>query len=80
KKVINHCKAVRDVAVRIAEKADADIKLVEAGALLHDIGRGKTHSMNHGTSPWHLHLEKPFLKCATDVRTPADISLLPVNG
>ncbi|MFO7907019.1 MAG: hypothetical protein R6U98_30460, partial [Pirellulaceae bacterium] len=35
---------------------------------------------DHGTSPWHLHLEKPFVKCATNVRTPADISVLPVNG
>jgi len=45
--VINHCKAVRDIAVRIAEKTDADINLVEAGALLHDIGRSKTHSISH---------------------------------
>ncbi len=45
--VINHCKAVRDVAVRIAKKADADLKLVEAGALLHDIGRSKTHGILH---------------------------------
>jgi uncharacterized protein (TIGR00295 family) len=45
--VICHCKAVRDVAVRIAEKAHADIKLVEAGALLHDIGRSKTHGIQH---------------------------------
>ena len=47
KKVINHCKAVRDVAVKIAEKANADMKLVEASALLHDIGRSKTHGITH---------------------------------
>ena len=47
KKVIDHCKAVRDVALKIAKKAGADEKLVEVGALLHDIGRGKTHSINH---------------------------------
>ena len=46
-KVIEHCEAVRDVAVRIAEKACADIRLVEAGALLHDIGRSKTHGIKH---------------------------------
>ncbi|KYK28521.1 phosphohydrolase [Thermoplasmatales archaeon SG8-52-1] len=45
--VINHCKAVRDVAVKIAEKANADVKLVEASALLHDIGRSKTHGIRH---------------------------------
>ena len=47
KEVIDHCKAVRDVAVKIAKKADADVKLVEAGALLHDIGRSKTHGIRH---------------------------------
>ena len=46
--VIRHCKAVRDVAVRIARKAGANVDLVEAGALLHDIGRAKTHSIRHG--------------------------------
>ena len=47
KEVINHCKAVRDVAIRMAEKANANIRLVEAGALLHDIGRSKTHDIFH---------------------------------
>jgi uncharacterized protein (TIGR00295 family) len=46
--VINHCKAVRKVAVRIAKKAHANIPLVEAGALLHDIGRAKTQGIMHG--------------------------------
>ena len=46
--VINHCLAVRDVAVRIATKAHANLDLVEAGALLHDIGRSTTHGIRHG--------------------------------
>jgi uncharacterized protein (TIGR00295 family) len=46
--VINHCEAVRKVAVRIAKKAHANILLVEAGALLHDIGRSKTQGIMHG--------------------------------
>jgi len=46
--VISHCKAIRDLAVRIAKKANANIELVEAGALLHDIGRSKTHGIWHG--------------------------------
>jgi len=46
-KVIRHCKTVRDVAVRIAKRANADVKLVEASALLHDIGRSKTHGIRH---------------------------------
>ena len=45
--VIRHCIAVRDVAVKIARYAEADVKLVEAGALLHDIGRSRTHSIFH---------------------------------
>jgi len=45
--VIRHCKAVRDVAVKMAKKARADVELVEAGALLHDIGRSKTHGILH---------------------------------
>jgi len=46
--VIRHCKAVRDIAVRIAEKTNADVELVEIGALLHDIGRCETHGILHG--------------------------------
>ncbi|MDG6228709.1 MAG: HDIG domain-containing protein [Candidatus Thermoplasmatota archaeon] len=45
--VICHCKAVRDIAVRIAQKAGARVDLVEAGALLHDIGRAKTNTIRH---------------------------------
>jgi len=48
-KVIKHCMAVRDVAVKIAKKANADLKLVETGALLHDIGRSKTHGILHAS-------------------------------
>jgi len=46
--VIKHSESVRDIAVRIAKRANADLKLVEAGALLHDIGRSKTHGIYHG--------------------------------
>jgi len=46
--VIEHSRAVRDIAVKIAQKTGADLKLVEAGALLHDIGRSKTHGIMHG--------------------------------
>ena len=51
-KVVNHCKAVAKVATEIAEACknkglDVNVKLVEIGALLHDIGRSKTHSVHH---------------------------------
>jgi uncharacterized protein len=53
-KVIEHCRQVSAYAVKIARaiqkrqsKVNVDVKLVEISALLHDIGRSKTHSVNH---------------------------------
>ncbi len=51
-KVVEHCKAVADLAVRISEACrkkgtEINIALVRIGALLHDVGRAKTHSVNH---------------------------------
>lgn len=45
--VIEHCEVVAELAVKIAKRCGADPHLVEAGALLHDIGRCKTHSVGH---------------------------------
>ena len=45
--VIQHCKTVCKVAEKIAEKVGADVNLVRAGALLHDIGRSQTHGIYH---------------------------------
>lgn len=46
-RVIAHCEAVAGLAVKIARRCGADVPLVEAGALLHDIGRCRTHSIGH---------------------------------
>ena len=47
--VINHVLVVTDLALKIASRfPDADRALVEAGALLHDIGRARTHGILHG--------------------------------
>ena len=46
--VIEHCKKVREVALEIASCTDADKRIVEVGALLHDIGRSRTHGIEHG--------------------------------
>jgi len=51
-KVVEHCKRVSAFAVKIAnasqrKQPNVDIKLVEISALLHDIGRSKTHSVDH---------------------------------
>ena len=50
--VIKHCRAVARLAVQIAKKCaengvSVDLELVHIGALLHDIGRSKTHSVHH---------------------------------
>lgn len=45
--VVRHCVAVSALAVKIARKCRAKVHLVEVGALLHDLGRCKTHGMAH---------------------------------
>jgi len=50
--VIDHCEAVADLAIEIGEDCrnnglKVDLELIEVGALLHDIGRSKTHSVHH---------------------------------
>ena len=50
--VFKHCLAVADLALEMGSKLknrgfDVDLQLVEIGALLHDIGRAKTHSVHH---------------------------------
>ena len=51
-KVVAHAKAVSKVAVETAKTCQKkglkiDVSLVEIGALLHDVGRSKTHTINH---------------------------------
>jgi uncharacterized protein len=50
--VIRHVEAVSNLACEIAQACrekgyHVDLNLVEIGALLHDIGRSKTHSVHH---------------------------------
>ncbi|MBQ2831754.1 TIGR00295 family protein [Methanobrevibacter sp.] len=46
--VIEHSKAVYKKAMKIASNFDnADTDLIRKGALLHDIGRSKTHGITH---------------------------------
>lgn len=51
--VISHCQAVAEISLEIATQLKnrgfkLDLELVEAGALLHDIGRAKTNAVDHG--------------------------------
>ncbi len=46
--VIEHSKAVYNKAMKIASNFDnVDEELIKKGALLHDIGRSKTHDITH---------------------------------
>jgi len=46
--VIAHCMAVCSLALYFCEKSGADRELVKWGAMLHDIGRARTHGLDHG--------------------------------
>ncbi|MPN29858.1 hypothetical protein SDC9_177311 [bioreactor metagenome] len=61
--VIEHCKEVASLAIEIAEKAKAagqnvNLELVEAGALLHDMGRCRTHGISHAVEGFRLATSK----------------------
>jgi uncharacterized protein (TIGR00295 family) len=47
KRLMDHLWAVHDYAMEIAEKVDCDRELVEVGSLLHDIGRTRSHGIDH---------------------------------
>ncbi len=46
-RVMEHVVAVHDYAMEIAASMDCDRELVEAGSLLHDIGRARSHEIDH---------------------------------
>ncbi|HVP96062.1 HD domain-containing protein [Methanoregula sp.] len=88
-KVIAHCRAVCACAGEYARKTPlADPGLVTAGALLHDIGRGRTHSISHAQEGADILREKGFperlvriVECHTGAGLTADectlLGLLP---
>lgn len=47
---IGHCAKVAEKALEIAERTGAvlDLELVGRGALFHDLGKARTHGMEHG--------------------------------
>ena len=53
--VIRHCETVAELAAKIARACkerglNVDLQLVEIGALVHDIGRSKTHTVHHAVA------------------------------
>ena len=45
--IIEHVCTVRMIAMAMGKRSGADLRLVSAGALLHDIGRSKTQGLFH---------------------------------
>ncbi len=45
--VMRHVCVVNQVALAIARRCGADLELVNAASLLHDIGRSRTHGIGH---------------------------------
>ncbi|MDD1652956.1 MAG: HDIG domain-containing protein [Methanomicrobiales archaeon] len=46
-RVIGHCRAVCAVALSFSQSPVVDRELVREGAMLHDIGRSRSHSIAH---------------------------------
>ncbi|HLH85989.1 MAG TPA: tRNA (cytidine(56)-2'-O)-methyltransferase [Thermoplasmataceae archaeon] len=57
-RIINHVRTVDLVAIALAANSDADIGLITAGALLHDIGRTRTNGIRHAYEGYMLLLGK----------------------
>lgn len=56
--MVRHCLTVSDLAVRIAKRCAADVELVEAGSLLHDLGRCRSHGIDHAVIGAEIAREK----------------------
>ncbi len=59
--IVKHCEAVAELALEIAGRAGANVSLVEAGALLHDIGRTKTNGIDHALAGASILRKEPVI-------------------
>lgn len=66
---ILHCRKVAKKALEIASRtgADLDMELVGRGALFHDLGKAKTHDMDHGRVGAELGTQLGLPKEITDI-------------
>lgn len=66
---IVHSKIVSDKAVEIAMRIGADVamELVARGALFHDLGKARTHDMDHGKIGAEIGKDLGLPKALTDI-------------
>lgn len=70
--VIRHCEAVAELATETARQLQErgvkiNVDLVEAGALLHDLGRSKSHTIDHVVEGAEIAKEEGLPKDLVDV-------------
>ncbi len=66
---IRHCIRVAEKALEIAERtgANIDMELVSRGALFHDLGKAKTHAMEHGKIGAEIGIQLGLPQAVTDI-------------
>jgi len=65
--VLLHIEAVTELALEIAECAGADVALVHAAALLHDIGRSRSHGIDHAVQGASILRERGISKDVVEI-------------
>jgi len=56
-KLISHSIAVANLSIEIGKRCNADLPLLECGALFHDIGRVKENGISHGIVGYRMVLD-----------------------
>lgn len=66
---IKHCRKVAEKALELAARTGAkvDMELVGRGALFHDLGKAKTHDMEHGKIGAELGKQLGLSQAITDI-------------
>jgi len=66
-RVIAHCKSVSALAVKIAKRCHGNVRLVEVGGLLHDLGRCKAHTIAHAVEGAKIARERKLPRALVDI-------------
>lgn len=65
--VVDHCRAVSALAVKMARRCGGDVKLVEIGGILHDLGRCRAHTLAHAVEGARIASEKKLPKSIVSI-------------